>query len=506
MKAQAVTSNEIREAGFIVPSELAAFPAVPRQGVLLTLEQEQTFGYTMFDLTLKQMRAMACDLDVVDALLDDMEGAFTKCHNAEKAVALVLVDGLWIRNGSVKDALFSSLARARIAAARDSLGALKRLKATDSDLFYCAALERLRSDLSALVPYDMIFTQAARRFKDKCAVLSKACKDLSEFVAAEMHISKPTARKVCEQFWLSNKLSAISISSNRYVQSLMPSKAKRDFRLAIVQRQQQIANVALSSGVPVAQLLSSWSLFSRAALKKERMADTFAQMNTGLVTKIAFKYNFATDFDAVRSAALQGLSRAIGLYAPESGFKFSTYAVKWITQTILRQLSKQDTVRLPEGSHEMLMRLRAVYIDLPNASDAYVCATTNISLEKLQALRPYVLGTSALSLDSNPGDDQDGTGLHTLIADDNYNFAAKAEAESESAHISSMIRNLLTEREYYVLKYRTGLEGVMEKSVAALAEILGTSQQNISRIEKGAQQKVANAPELMRAWADNENV
>lgn len=120
MKAQAVTPNEIREAGFTIPTELAAFPTVPRQGVLLTLEQEQSFGYTMFDLTLKQMRAMACDLDVVEALLDDMDGAFTKCNNAEKAVALVLVEGRWIRNGSISDVLFSNLARARISAVRDS--------------------------------------------------------------------------------------------------------------------------------------------------------------------------------------------------------------------------------------------------------------------------------------------------------------------------------------------------------------------------------------------------
>lgn len=499
-------SQNLSTAGFSIPTKLADFPAVPRPGVLLTLEQEQAFGFTMLQMTLAQIRAMACDLEVVEAMLDEVEGAFTKGDKADKAVSLVCVDGLWVRCGSVPDAEFSREAKALLSKARTALAAVKRIGANERDLFYVSAITRLRQALSAIVPYDLILTKAGSAFKSKCSELNAACKSLVEYISNEMHISKPMARKVCEPYWLSNRLPAISVSANRYVQSLMPAKAKREFRLGIVERQQRIAKLALCSGVPVAELLACWSSFNINAQKMDRLAGTFAQMNTRLAEKIASQYRFASDFDQVRSAAYQGLARAIGLYAPEKGLKFSTYAVTWIKQTVLRDLIQQEIVRLPEGSHAMLTRVRAVYADMPNASDAYICTAASISMRELEGLRPYLLGTGALSMDSSLNSDGEESGLHVLIADENNDFVRDVEEESESAHITALIKSALLEREYAVLKHRMGLEGATPKTVVEVAAMVGTSPQNVSRIEKVAQAKLAGMPGLMEAWLDLEHV
>jgi len=502
MTNQATISQSSAQVGFAIPDFIADFPTAPRPGLLLTMEQEQSFGFTVFQLTLDQIQALACDREVVAELLADMEAAFTKDNKAEKAVALVRVDGLWFRHGSIPGEVFSKYARERIATVREALAGMDSLDGKDRDLFYIGALDSLRRSLSQLVPYDMILAKATKAFRDRCSDLSAACRDLVMYVADEMHLSRPTVQHLCNQFWLSNKLPAICFRANRYVQAIMPAKAKRDFRFSVLERQQRIAKVALSTGVPVTELLASWSAFHKHHQRIDRLSGSFAMINAGLAEKVAREHSFAVDFDQVRSAAYQGLTRAISLYAPEKGMKFSTYAVTWIKQTIIRSLIQQELIRLPEGSNKMLGRVRAVYADLPNASDEYVCHAAGISMFDLEGLRPYLQGNGAMSMDSLPTSEGEDSGMHGFIADENNDFVAELEEESETAYIVGLIRNALSERDFFILTRRTGLGGAEVMQVAELAHMLNTSPQNISRLEKKAQAKLLGNPELKAAWAE----
>ena len=500
MNTQARANHIAQSAGFVVPDVLPDFPAAPRAGLRLSLEQEQAFGFTVFQLTLDQIQALACDREVVAELLSEMEGAFTKENKADKAVALLKVDGQWFRQGSIPGVEFSKLSRERIQLVRQCLDALNSLEGGDRDLFYMEALDSLRKALSLLVPYDAILAKAVNAFKSRCGDLSAACRELVMYVASEMHLSRTTVQRLCEQFWLSNKLPAICFGSNRYVQSIMPAKAKREFRFGVLERQQRIARVALETGVPVIELLGSWSAFHRIHQRIDRLSGAFAMINAGLAEKVAREHRFAVDFDQVRSAAYQGLTRAISLYAPEKGMKFSTYAVTWIKQTIIRSLIQQELIRLPEGSHKMLGRVRAVYADMPSASDEYVCKAAGISTFELDGLRPYLLGNGAMSMDTLSNSEGDEAGMHSFIADQNNDFVAELEEESEAAYVVGLIRAALSERDFFVLTHRTGLAGAQVIPVAELAQMLDTSPQNISRMEKKAQSKLACIEELKAVW------
>lgn len=500
MATHSKVATGVERIGFVIPTELADFPITPSTDIRLTREQEQTFGYTVMKLTLDQMQAFACDREVVSQMLGDVEAAFTKDNSAEKAVALVKVDGYWVRHGAVPSADFAHLARERIARIRKGLAAMSALDGQDRDLFYIDALDCLRTALAEVIPYDMILAKATKSFAERCSDLSSACRDLVMYVAKEMHISRPMVQRLCEQFWLSNKLPAICFGANRYVQSIMPANAKRDFRFGILERQQRIARVAMATGVPVIELLGSWSAFTKQHQRIDRLSGAFAKINTGLAEKVARDYGFATDFGEVRSAADQGLTRAISLYAPEKGMKFSTYAVTWIKQTIIRSLIQQDLIRLPEGSYKLLGRVRAVYGDFPNASDEYVCAAASVSAAELESLRPYLLGNGAMSLDGLMTPDGEEAGLHGLIADENNDFVSDLEEENEVAYVVGLIRAALSEQEFFVLSHRTGLGGVEVIQGTELARRLDISPQNISRMERKAQAKLVSIPELKAVW------
>lgn len=500
MAAQSKPAAIEVQRGFTIPSVLPDFPLVPSPKQLLTMEQEQSYGYQALSLTLAQIQAFACDTVLVGQLLDDMDAAFSKDHKAEKAVSLIQVDGAWVRHGSMPAAEFAQLARAHIGKCRAALEVMQQFKGTNRDLFYIGALESLRKCLARIVPYDMIMAKATNAFRERCGDLSAACRELVTFVAAEMHLSRPTVQGLCEQFWLSNKLPAICYGANRYVQSIMPAKAKREFRFAVLERQQRIANVALDSGVPIVELLASWSTFQKCHQRLDRLSGAFASFNIRLADKVAFAHSFASDFDEVRSAAYQGLTRAIALYAPEKGMKFSTYAVNWIKQTILRSLVQQEMIRLPEGSYRTLIRVRAIYADFPSASDEYVCKAAGISPFELEGVLPYMEGTGVMSMD-NLGSllDSDGD-LHDYIADSNSDFVTAVEEESETGLIERLLKESLSEMEFTVLARRSGLFGFEAHSESSLADALGIPFHVVRRIEKKAKEKLGSIHGLRDAW------
>jgi RNA polymerase primary sigma factor len=101
----------------------------------------------------------------------------------------------------------------------------------------------------------------------------------------------------------------------------------------------------------------------------ERARQRFIQSNLQLVVHIARKYdkrqNKTLEFMDLIQEGNIGLSRAVDLFDPTRGYKFSTYAYWWIRQGITRALITYDAViRLPIGVHEMLYKVNRTIQDL----------------------------------------------------------------------------------------------------------------------------------------------
>jgi RNA polymerase sigma factor (sigma-70 family) len=101
----------------------------------------------------------------------------------------------------------------------------------------------------------------------------------------------------------------------------------------------------------------------------ERARQRFIHSNLQLVVHIARKYdkrqNKTLEFMDLIQEGNIGLSRAVDLFDPTRGYKFSTYAYWWIRQGITRALITYDAViRLPIGVHEMLYKINRTIQDL----------------------------------------------------------------------------------------------------------------------------------------------
>lgn len=82
----------------------------------------------------------------------------------------------------------------------------------------------------------------------------------------------------------------------------------------------------------------------------------FMQCNVRLVTTVARKFEGrGVEMEDMMMEGTVGLGRAIELYDPAKGFRFSTYAYQWIRQAVGKSITEHGRiVRLPSHVFEVI--------------------------------------------------------------------------------------------------------------------------------------------------------
>ena len=219
----------------------------------------------------------------------------------------------------------------------------------------------------------------------------------------------------------------------------------------------------------------------------------FIEHNLKLVVAIAKDYrNLGLSFPDLIQEGNLGLIRAVEKFDHRRGFKFSTYAVWWIRQALVRAIQNHSrTIRLPSHVHDRLQRSQRVRAELtgklgrePTAAElAPELGTDTGALEALD-----LLSREAISLESSVAGTEKR--LEDFVADPTSSAPDHGlDGERMRSGVGYLI-GVLTSREQLILRLRYGLGGEEEHTLEQIGQTLGLSRERVRQLEARALKKL----------------
>jgi RNA polymerase sigma factor (sigma-70 family) len=245
--------------------------------------------------------------------------------------------------------------------------------------------------------------------------------------------------------------------------------------------------------IPRARLLELVGRVEESHVRLTHEKNRFIEHNLKLVVAIAKDYrNLGLSFPDLIQEGNLGLIRAVEKFDHRRGFKFSTYAVWWIRQALVRAIQNHSrTIRLPSHVHDRLQRSQRVRAELtgklgrePTAAElAPELGTDTGSLEILD-----LLSREAISLESSVAGTEKR--LEDFVSDPG---SSQPDQGLDSERMRSGVGHLicaLTSREQLILRLRYGLGGEEEHTLEQIGQSLGLSRERVRQLEARALKKL----------------
>jgi RNA polymerase primary sigma factor len=233
----------------------------------------------------------------------------------------------------------------------------------------------------------------------------------------------------------------------------------------------------------------------RGALEaKERLINS----NLRLVIKFARRYqgHGLAMGDLVQEAML-GLIRAAEKFDWRRGYKFSTYAVLWIKQSIQRGLDNTGReVRIPAHIAQRERTVNRITAELAielnrDPTDEEVAKKAKLPLDEVMAVRDLTRVTTSLDTPIGEGD----TTLGELHAETTEDLEDEVMEREQEAAVTASLRRL-PDDERRIIQARFGTGGREARSLRDAARELGVTQARARELEAKALRRLADDDSL----------
>ena len=252
--------------------------------------------------------------------------------------------------------------------------------------------------------------------------------------------------------------------------------------------------------------LAAWPLDQDALRSGDTARAAFVAANHGLVHAVAARYQHrGLLLDDLVQEGTVGLLRAIDLFDPARGYKFSTYAVWWIKQAIRRAVATQvPLAHVPENVQQerahLARQAHALHATLGHPpSRADLAAALDIPRARVDALTAPL--PAPVPLDQTVGDAETTT-LGDLLPDPaalRPDDAAEAQALAAAVHAALAT---LPPRERAILAARHGLDDMPPRTLDEIGRGLGLTRERVRQIEARALRQLRGP--ALRCWLDDD--
>lgn len=253
--------------------------------------------------------------------------------------------------------------------------------------------------------------------------------------------------------------------------------------------------------------LTNEEIVEQFQLGNQNALSALVDKNQGLVRSRAsyFYRSHGNDLDLedlVQSGML-GMIRAAEKFDLSLGYKFTTYAYKWIDKAIRKAINKEGhTIRIPAGKYLKLNKLKQILKANPEASDDEIYKILEKEgIDKKQADDLFLINrnqVNSTSLNINL-DSEDSTGdeLMDMVGDESTPVDVLI-LERDMENFLMQALDQLTDRERQIIIYRYGLDNEKPKTLEEIGSIYDLSRERIRQIENQALGK-------LKEYSDAEN-
>ncbi len=216
-------------------------------------------------------------------------------------------------------------------------------------------------------------------------------------------------------------------------------------------------------------------------------ADRLVRANLRFVVSVAKQYqNQGLGLQDLINEGNMGLMKAAWKFDETKGFKFISYAVWWIRQSILQALAEQSrTIRLPFNQVNYLTKIARARNEFEQencrqATTEELAEMTGLSSDKI--IESMVVSENTVSADARFSEDEDGALLDIIPDKDALPADSRVEAESIKIEIGRLLE-VLPERARNILKAIYGI-GCREMTIDEIGDRYGLTRERVRQIRE----------------------
>lgn len=227
------------------------------------------------------------------------------------------------------------------------------------------------------------------------------------------------------------------------------------------------------------------ALGRRIALGDKKASDTMITSNLRLVVSIARRYmNKGLSLaDLVQEGNL-GLMKAVEKFEADKGFRFSTYATKWIRVRMDRALADQgNTIRIPiHTNRKMRCHAKTHKNSQQGGAEASPCMAKESTQEELkmkEVMRSLQLLRKILSLDQPLSDDESSETLISMISDTQTQGLERQLHHDSVRKILEELFEGVSEKNRNMIRLRFGLGNIDYHTLKEISVIYNVTDETI---------------------------
>ena len=220
----------------------------------------------------------------------------------------------------------------------------------------------------------------------------------------------------------------------------------------------------------------------------ERAKERLVTANLRFVVSVAKQYQHQglTLTDLIDEGNI-GLVKAAEKFDETRGFKFISYAVWWIRQSILQAIAEQSRiVRLPLNQSGALSKInqeinRFEQLHQRRPSVTELAELTQIDEAKIE--QTAKADSHHMSIDAPFGEDDDNSMADMLSSGDDTRTDKHVDYESLTSDLENVLRSVLKDRELKIVRECFGI-GCQERGLEEIGAEMGLTRERVRQIRE----------------------